>query len=481
MSDDERERQVSNMLDADRITNQNQELYLRQWFRGAALSDIRADNVREFVCWAFFVKPYAQLNDQERVVFEDIRIRLQNQSKIIPAEGFNPNVSSMKLTEEPYSPLHRPLILYATIRLVHAFTARTMKSRGFTRHKIGSNTLHYYYRPQLDHSGRVAEVDLRDPDYPTDAKSGDRVQPLTPIVLVHGVGVGVFPYLHFLKRVGAVCGVASRKPNSSSSGGGRRHDHDRSSPPLFAIELPYISMNMDEHVPSVAETVAAITEMLTTHGITAKRNAARAARAAQAVASAGSYGGPVSPVHVLPSAAQTTVTDGSLHADGAMFVGHSFGTIVSGWVSKRRPHLVHGLCMIDPVVFLLNKPDVCYNFCYKQPESAGQLAIHYFASTELYILHTMRRHFWWWEQIQWASDCPPNRTAVCLASRDQLVPVDSVRQYLTAKQIPVTWMDNGRHAQFLAHRTHFNAVVNTCAQLYEAVLSAPVGIIRAPS
>ncbi len=108
--------------------------------------------------------------------------------------------------------------------------------------------------------------------------------------------------------------------------------------------------------------------------------------------------------------------------------------------------------MIDPVVFLLHKPDVCYSFCYRKPLSPGQLAIHFFASTELYILKTMRRNFWfvdsalvffvvnntfklrflsccamscaggrWWEQIVWPDDCPLDRTRVVLASKDQLV------------------------------------------------------------
>jgi hypothetical protein len=93
-------------------------------FKGVPVDSIYEDNVREFLSWAWFSRPYYTLNEKERVKFEgftysspliapafcspfsplilpalfvEIRLRLQKQSGLIPPKGFNPNVDSMKL------------------------------------------------------------------------------------------------------------------------------------------------------------------------------------------------------------------------------------------------------------------------------------------------------------------------------------------------------------------------------------------------
>lgn len=46
-------------------------------------------------------------------------------------------------------------------------------------------------------------------------------------------------------------------------------------------------------------------------------------------------------------------------------VGHSFGTITSGWFVTRYPHAVSHLTLVDPVSLLLALPDVAYKFLYR--------------------------------------------------------------------------------------------------------------------
>lgn len=50
----------------------------------------------------------------------------------------------------------------------------------------------------------------------------------------------------------------------------------------------------------------------------------------------------------------------SVGSSGAHFIGHSFGTIVLAWLVNKRPDLVKHATFLDPVCFLLMKPDIRY-------------------------------------------------------------------------------------------------------------------------
>jgi pimeloyl-ACP methyl ester carboxylesterase len=79
----------------------------------------------------------------------------------------------------------------------------------------------------------------------------------------------------------------------------------------------------------------------------------------------------------------------------ATFIGHSFGTTCMAWFVNEAPWLVHSCYFIDPVCFLLNEPDVCFNFMYRTPTNPLQLIFYYFAGRELGISTVLARHFWW--------------------------------------------------------------------------------------
>src|SRR5262245_52750303 len=60
------------------------------------------------------------------------------------------------------------------------------------------------------------------------------------------------------------------------------------------------------------------------------------------------------------------LVDGDDGTERCTWVGHSFGTIVVGWVVRYQPHLVDGVVMIDPVCFTLWDGELVRNFLYKQ-------------------------------------------------------------------------------------------------------------------
>ena len=77
--------------------------------------------------------------------------------------------------------------------------------------------------------------------------------------------------------------------------------------------------------------------------------------------------------------------------------GHSFGSITAGWLATSMPWRVAQAIFLDPVVFLLVLPDVCYNFVYRATRRWIGRFFRYFTASEITINNALRRHFWWYE------------------------------------------------------------------------------------
>jgi len=175
---------------------------------------------------------------------------------------------------------------------------------------------------------------------------------------------------------------------------------------FFLISLPHISMRIKEEVPSSTEMVACIGDMLESWGYSS-----------------------------------------------AHFVGHSFGSLPMAWMAKKAPQYVSGMTFIDPVCFLLVKPDVCYNFMYRKPTDPTQLLINYFLAKELYIAHSLSRNFFWHQNLLWPEQLP-GPSLVVLSGRDSIIPAHSVRRYLTfykqqhsLTSLKVLWFPNLGHGE----------------------------------
>eukprot|EP00948_MAST-09A_sp_MAST-9A-sp1_P004089 g4089.t1 len=171
--------------------------------------------------------------------------------------------------------------------------------------------------------------------------------------------------------------------------------------PIFLIELPHIAMRIAPSVPSPSEIVGLITEML-----------------------------------------------GQWNVTKAHFMGHSFGTCVMAWVTKRAPWIIAKATFIDPVVFLLCKSNVALNFVYK----GERTLMDYFVAQELYIAHTLSRHFIWHNCILWIEDlaCYEQGSVVAVSGTDFIVPSLTVALYLKdAETTDVLMFPNYGHAQFL--------------------------------
>ncbi|KAI8070324.1 Alpha/Beta hydrolase protein [Gongronella butleri] len=186
--------------------------------------------------------------------------------------------------------------------------------------------------------------------------------------------------------------------------------------PFFCIELPFVSMHMVDDVPDADTMVDAIHDMLHHHGF-----------------------------------------------HQAVFVGHSLGTAVASWIMSRKPDIIAGSVLIDPICFLLHYPHVAFNFIYRAPKQWMDYIMLYVASRELYISHYISRHFQWFQCIFFADrlnkdmtlnhQSPLKRATVYISMKDSLVPSALVAKYLNRERVDCRTMPDLPHAGFLVNWT----------------------------
>ncbi|KAF2149090.1 hypothetical protein K461DRAFT_282558 [Myriangium duriaei CBS 260.36] len=187
-----------------------------------------------------------------------------------------------------------------------------------------------------------------------------------PILFVHGIGVGLYPYVPFL-------GEINSKSNQDGQVG------------IIAIEIMPISSRLTGTILRKDIMCAEIEKILDSHGWDKV---------------------------VLVS-----------HSYGSVISTHLFHT-------PRLNARISSAVLIDPVCFLLHLPDVAYNFVYRKPQHANEHQLYYFASRDVGIAHTLARSFFWTENILWKADLGDRRVTVSLGGRDTITDTDSVAEYL---------------------------------------------------
>jgi hypothetical protein len=102
--------------------------------------------------------------------------------------------------------------------------------------------------------------------------------------------------------------------------------------------------------------------------------------------------------------------------------------------------------MVDPVTFLLHLPEVAYNFTARKPRRANERQLHYFASTDMMVAHTLARHFFWAQNILWKDELRGRDVTVSLGGRDLIVNTETVGRYLAGvdlKSEDGSWKERG--------------------------------------
>jgi pimeloyl-ACP methyl ester carboxylesterase len=194
-----------------------------------------------------------------------------------------------------------------------------------------------------------------------------------PILFIHGIGIGLYPYAKFLSDLNSAEGLDGSSTDDQVG--------------VIAIEIMPISFRITHPALPKSEMCAEIKAILTYHGW-----------------------------------------------NKVVLVSHSYGTVVSTHLLKdpSTALLIDSIVLVDPVSILLHLPDVAYNFKHRKPKKANEHQLYYFASMDMGVSHTLSRHFFWFENVLWKKDIDGRNVTVSLAGKDLIVNTEAVRQYLTS-------------------------------------------------
>ena len=193
-----------------------------------------------------------------------------------------------------------------------------------------------------------------------------------PVLFIHGIGIGLHPYVSFLA---AINGSVPQDPSDGQVG-------------VLAIELMPISARITSELPNQATLVYDILAILDQHGWS-----------------------------------------------NFVLASHSFGSVVVTNLlhDPAAAPRIASLVLVDTVALLLHQPTVAYNFTRRQPRTAPQRQVHYFASTDMLVAHTLARRFFWAQNILWKEELSGRNVTVALSGRDCIIDADAVGRYLVGE------------------------------------------------
>ncbi|KAF2005323.1 hypothetical protein P154DRAFT_518835 [Amniculicola lignicola CBS 123094] len=340
------------------------ERYLAKWFMDAPASEIKRENVKEFFQWAFLNTGESDIINDEELEEYTLEMEALLKRKLEPGRG---NAKCLRLTLDKVEMLHRSLTWYLCVFVVdtiasaymslHCFDFHRTPFRNFLAvfpfrpftllsvHRSPARILTYWHRP---HTSKTR----------------------LPILFLHGIGIGLYPYVNFLAELNQ---DATTDELDGEVG-------------IIAVEIMSISFRITGEALQKEEMCDEIDSILKAHGW-----------------------------------------------DKFVLISHSYGSVIATHLihTPRIVSKIGPMLFIDPVTFLLHLPDVAYNFICRKPIRANEHQLHYFASKDMGVSHTLFRRFFWSENILWKDDIQNHQVTVVLGGKDLIVDTEAVKQYLT--------------------------------------------------
>ena len=340
--------------------------YLSKWFKHASMSQIKRENVKEFFCWAFLNREQYGAEDEEELEEYVDRMEGLLGRSLEPGRG---SATSLRLTLDSVDILHRSLTWYLCVSVVDTITYIRLLTHSFHFHRLQISRFFTVFPFQALTIFSPYRTPARTLTYwhrPHTSKSG------LPVLFIHGIGIGLYPYINFLAELKQGLGDAEGEVG------------------IIAIEIMSISSRITHPIPGKDEMCDEILSILKKHGWD------------QVVLISHSYGSVIA-AHLL----RTPET-----------------------ASRIGP-----VILIDPVSFLLHVPDVAYNFTCRQPVRANEYQLWYFGSKDMGVAHTLSRRFFWSENILWKHDLEGRLVTVVLCAKDLIVDTEAVGRYLKGSSI----------------------------------------------
>ena len=341
------ERCLENVLDRER--------YLQLWFLGAPISDIKRQNVREFLLWAFFDQDgyegraagVASEGDQAHGESEQEVERYVDRieeflgRKIPPGRG---PATSLRLSIDAIHARYRSVVWYSIVGLVDLQIHVYLSTHGFRHYFPSLHATMSVFPPRIQALPNLWTKRLQS----ASSEIGYWLRPHTsktriPVVFLHGIGIGLWPYARIIAEISGL------------------EDADDGQIGVLALEILPMSFRLTSPPLPKEEFLAHLTAILRQH---------------------------------------------APQWNEFLLVSHSYGSVLTTHM-LRSPSLgprIKGVLLIDPVSILLHLPDIAYNFTRRKPRTANEWQLWYFASMDLGVAEGLGRHFFWRENIIWREE-----------------------------------------------------------------------------
>ncbi|KAJ3516163.1 hypothetical protein NLJ89_g1291 [Agrocybe chaxingu] len=465
-------------------------LYPSGWFLPKNSTPKREDVV-DWLLWALFttsrenidIGEYAEELEEYLSGIEKLQGRKLEEGR--SGEG---GVRSIRTTLDPVLMLHRPLLWYLIVALVDSGTSIALAFLGFKHYTPREYqwSLSFPLRPLLWLFSRRAPEGVAFPYWYRPHRSSQKI----PLVFFHGIGIGLLPYIPFLKSLAK----------------GENRDVGVLLPEILCICMRMTPRSVPPR-PLMLESLNTVLESMN-KAEKMHRNPSDASEEQRPLLEnrngANDY-----------SAASASVVGWNK----VVLVGHSYGSFIAGWIIRHCVDLdtlssshsslpSHNLAdkiahviLIDPIPILLSNPTVAHNFLYRDPSSvcsedhpilhlthddagddveiahplpppapkwrssAWAWVIWYFSSRDPDVARTLHRAFFWAEGGIWREEIgafvschtrigPSSPTpiqngsssmddrarlerrkmAIFVGGRDQIVPGEAIRRYLTQEE-----------------------------------------------
>lgn len=139
-------------------------------------------------------------------------------------------------------------------------------------------------------------------------------------------------------------------------------------------------------------------------------------------------------------------------------LSHSYGSLVHSWLIKSLGTQVRRSCFVDPVCFQLWVPYVCANFVYKRASTPIEMLMRYFVARELGTANTLCRYFDWSSNILWPNEierlADAKYTRFYLAEEDAILNAKDTYEYLVESGCPrenIHYGERRAHGEMLMH------------------------------
>ncbi|KAF9418560.1 hypothetical protein BGZ94_009668 [Podila epigama] len=177
----------------------------------AKFEDIGRENMIQWLAWAFWVAPVEEVSQSPAAVEElNHMVDVIEESKGVQfTPGFNPNVECIRLCLDPVIASHRPLVYYILVWLANTLAGFVFNLLGFTR-----------YESTLDRTHDFESDTPALPDVAYWYRTPANPENKTPLVFIHGIGIGLVQYIHLIIGLTTI------------------------SRPLILVEVPYVSNRM---------------------------------------------------------------------------------------------------------------------------------------------------------------------------------------------------------------------------------------------